>query len=152
MMAAEIVIPYGDIIVQACDLLFKIVETIAVVAIPAYVAKRFGPIAGMIVTEPMVRAQLDEARNVGINAVAGAAKHQTIQIKGVPEVVATGVNHMIARADVNKVAAYALRAAGGPEGAAKKIWAGLHLPADATAENSLAPALQKIVATKPAGR
>lgn len=143
-------IPYGDLIVQACGVIFNVAEAVAVVAIPLYVKQRFGPIAGMIVTEPLVRAQLDEARNAGINAISGAEKGKAVEVKGVPQVVAAGVDHLVRKADVNALAAYALKAAGGPQGVAKWIWTELHLPEDATRENSLVPALEKIAAPKAA--
>ncbi|MDP4005050.1 hypothetical protein [Methylobacterium sp. NEAU K] len=137
-------IPYGDLVIQCVGVALNIVEAIAVVAIPLYVKKRWGDLAGLVVTNSLVKGELDEARNAGMNAVAGAMKGKVVHVDGVPQVVAAGVDHLMRKADVNALAAYALKAAGGPEGVARWIWAELHLPEDATRENSLVPALEKV--------
>lgn len=141
-------LPWGDIVIQVCSLVFNVAEAIAVPVIFAYLTYRW-PVLKVILTEPLIRAQVDAGRKAGMNSVAGAVQGREIKIDAGSKVIAEGAKYLIHKADVNLLARKCIEWAGGPQEIARRIWAGLHLDAEATKDNTLVPALTEIAAYAP---
>lgn len=137
---------YGDAIIKATDIALRIGVIVAAPVIVFYAKKKLGPLAGAFVTDALVQRELEDARQAGFNAVKGAVAGDVLHVSGVPAVIAQAAKYAIQKADVDALAARAIRGMGGPHGLATRIWASLPLPADATAGNTLEPALAEIAA------
>lgn len=142
-------IPWGDLVVQLCGIVLNIAEAIAVPVLFAYLTTKW-PILKVVLTEPLIRSQIDAARQAGLNSVTGAMHGREIKVDAGSKVIAEGAKHLMREADVHLLARKVVEWCGGPQEIARRIWAGLHLSEDATRDNTLVPALKEIAAYTPA--
>lgn len=141
-------IPWGALVVQLCGIVLNVAEAIIVPVLFAYLTYRW-PVLKMVITEPLIRSQVDAARQAGMNSVAGAVQGRVVKVDAGSKVIAEGAKYLIHKADVNLLARKVIEWCGGPQEIARRIWAGLHLDAEATKDNTLVPALKEIAAYAP---
>lgn len=140
--AATATLPWGDWLVALLQPISAVLVPVAAAAITAGIAK-VAPWAAAVLTRQRIEAAIQAGAAYGRNAVAGAAKGRTVRVDLGSAVIAAGVQHVIDEAP------QLIRAAGGVEGLARRIFRALDLEDGATAENTLAPAVARLKAANP---
>ena len=132
------IVPYGDWIVG-------IAQTIEAVLIPVVTALIMGvighylPFLSLFVKAPMVERAVRNAGDFAMQSISGMAKGQTIDLNMGSTIIAAGAQRM-----VDQAPGWLSKAAGGPAGIAEKLFRVLPLHPEATARNTLLPALAAI--------
>lgn len=118
-----------------------VVPLVAAYAINAI--RKVYPWAALFLTQRCVEAMIESGASYGLNAIQGAAKGKTLAVNVGSAVIVAGAQRII-----DEAPARVIKAAGGPEGIAKRIFRKLDLVDEADAGNTLAPAVERIVATR----
>jgi hypothetical protein len=146
-VVAPLVIPYGKWAVMAIDVLFPYV----LAAIGAGLTVLFGwlftkwPWLADYISRPRVEEALTNSLDFAVNATKGEIKGGAITVENAPQVLRLAVSYFEREAPL-----HVIRAAGGADGAALKMFRKMHLAADAEAAAVLPPsALKLLEATKP---
>lgn len=135
--AASVVLPWGDAVVALAQTATSVLLPLAIAAATAAVARIAGPLR-VLVTATLVERLVRNVADYAVNAVAGAARGRTLDITVGSAVIAGAV-----RRGVDQAPGWLITAAGGPEGLAGKVFRSLPLDPEATATNTLVPAMAK---------
>ena len=133
--AAAVLLPWGDALVAVAQGLTSLMTPILVAAAAAALARVAGPLR-LLVTDALVERLVRNATDFALNAVCGAVRGRTLSVPVGSAVIARAVQRALDTAP-----AWLIRAAGGGEGLAGKVFRSLPLEEAATAGNTLAPAL-----------
>ncbi|MBY0259205.1 hypothetical protein [Methylobacterium sp.] len=139
-----IVLPWGDALAEAIQALGAVLVPLAATAALAALARLTGPLR-VLVTSTLVERLVRNVADYGINAVAGAVRGRTLTVPVGARVIASAVERGLEQAP-----GWLVRAAGGVEGLGEKVFRSLPLEEAATADNTLAPALQAARGRRPA--
>lgn len=133
-------LPWGDWLVAVLQPVSAILVPLAAAAVTAGIAK-YAPWAASVATKDRVEAAIQAGAAYGQNAVAGVAKGKTVTVNLGSAVVAAGAQHVI-----DEAPAKVIKAAGGVDGIATRIFRALPLEDQASAQNVLQPALELLKA------
>lgn len=142
--AASVVLPWGDALSALAQGLTALVAPILAAAFAAAITRIGGPLR-LLVTDALVERLVRNATDYALNAVSGAVRGRTLTVSIGSAVIARAVQRALDQAP-----AWLIRAAGGGEGLAEKVFRCLPLEEAATARNTLAPALDRIAGRDPA--
>lgn len=134
--------PYGDWIVAAGNEVSAILVPLLAAAI-MWAIRSYVPVLGLFVQQSLVQRMVQNAIDYGTNAVDGAVKGQQLTVPVGSAVIAKATQRA-----VDQAPGWLLKAAGGPQGIAEKVFRVLHLEPGSTAANVLAP----VIAALPAAR
>lgn len=137
--AAALVLPWGDAALALAQGLAALLTPVVVAALAAALARFGGPLR-LLVTDALVERLVRNATDYALNAVAGAVRGRRLTVSVGSAVIAQAVQRALDQAP-----AWLIRAAGGGEGVAQKVFRSLPLEAAATAGNTLEPALERVL-------
>ncbi|MBB2960567.1 hypothetical protein [Methylobacterium sp. R2-1] len=143
--AAALVLPWGDAVLALFQGVTALLTPALVAALAAALARLSGPLR-LLVTDALVERLVRNATDYAVNAVAGAVRGRRLTVSVGSAVIARAVQRALDQAP-----AWLLRAAGGGEGVAEKVFRSLPLEAAATTGNTLEPALERALGLRPAG-
>ncbi|WP_018261872.1 hypothetical protein [Methylobacterium sp. WSM2598] len=138
-----VIIPWGDYIVAAAQMLTSILVPFLTALIMGVVAKLF-PIARMFITEALVERTLQKWFDYGVNATRGATKDATVSVPVGSAIVASALQRGVVRADASTVSKWVMDKAGGPVEVAHKLFRMLKLEEGGTAAAVVEPALDAL--------
>ena len=133
-------LPWGDWLVAVLAPVSAILVPLAAAAVTAGIAK-YAPWAASVATRDRVESAIQAGASYGQNAIAGVAKGKTVTVDLGSSVVAAGAQHVIDTAP-----ARVIKAAGGVDGIATRIFRALPLEDQASAQNVLQPAIEQLKA------
>ena len=142
--AAALVLPWGDAVLALAQGLATLLMPVVVAGFAAALARFGGPLR-LLVTDALVERLVRNATDYALNAVAGAVRGRRLTVSVGSAVIAQAVQRALDQAP-----AWLIRAAGGGEGVAAKVFRSLPLGAAATAGNPLEPALDRVLGRGPA--
>ena len=131
--AASVAVQSGDAVVAGAQATATALLPVAVAAATAAAARIAGPLR-FLVTASLVDRLVRNATAYALNAVAGAVAGRTLTVPLGSAVIARAVQRALDQAP-----AWLIRAAGGPQGLAEKVFRSLPLEEAATAANTLPP-------------
>ena len=137
-----VLIPWGDWLVALAVSLREPILTILLPIIAAYIIqaiRKVYPWAALFLSQRRVEMMLEAAVGFGLNAVNGAAKGKTLSANVAVPVIAKGTQYVIDTAP-----AAVIKAAGGPDGIAARMFRKLDLDDHASEANVLVPAQVQI--------
>ena len=138
---AAVKIPFGDWVVALGELLTSVLLPALVAFIMGAISKLF-PFARLFISTQLVERLVRNVADYALNAVEEAAKDKMLSVPVGSVVIAKAVQRA-----VDEAPAWLLNAAGGPAGIAEKVFRLLKLEPEATAANTLAPALAAVPPT-----
>lgn len=141
---AALVLPWGDAVLALAQGLATLSMPVVVAGFAAALARFGGPLR-LLVTDALVERLVRNATDYALNAVAGAVRGRRLTVSVGSAVIAQAVQRALDQAP-----AWLIRAAGGGEGVAAKVFRSLPLEAAATAGNTLEPALDRVLRRGPA--
>lgn len=115
------------------------VSTVAVPIVSGYAVqgiRQVAPWASLFLSNARVESMVQNVTNYGLNAIDGAAKGKVLTVPVGSAVIAKAVQR-----GIDAAPAAVVKAAGGPQGLAERVFRTLHLEEGANAANTLAPAL-----------
>lgn len=133
--AASVILPWGDAVVALAQAATSVMLPLAIAAVTAAAARIAGPLR-IFVTTALVERLVRNVADYAVNAVAGAARGRTLEVPVGSTVIARAVER-----GIDQAPGWLVAAAGGPTGLAEKVFRSLPLDPEATAANTLAPAL-----------
>ncbi|CAO4134672.1 hypothetical protein [Methylorubrum extorquens] len=139
-----VLIPWGDWLVALAVSLREPILTVLLPIIAAYVIqaiRKVYPWAALFLSQRRVEMMLEAAVGFGLNAVNGAAKGKTLSVNVAVPVIAKGTQYVIDTAP-----AAVIKAAGGADGIAARIFRKLDLDDHASETAVLVPAQEQIAA------
>lgn len=137
-----VLIPWGDWLVALAVSLREPIQTVLIPIIAAYVIqaiRKVYPWAALFLSQRRVEMMLEAAVGFGLNAVQGAAKGKTLSANVAVPVIAKGTQYVIDTAPPAVI-----KAAGGADGIAARIFRKLDLDDHASEQNVLVPAQVQI--------
>ncbi|WP_455987527.1 hypothetical protein [Methylorubrum extorquens] len=151
-MAAEVatvggkavILPWGDWLVALAVSLREPILTILLPIIAAYIIqaiRRVYPWAALFLSQRRVEMMLEAAVGFSLNAVNGAAKGKTLSVNVAVPVIAKGTQYVIDTAPPAVI-----KAAGGADGIAARIFRKLDLDDHASEAAVLVPAQEQVAA------
>lgn len=138
-----ILVPWGDALIAAAQGLTAFLVPLVITAATAALARIAGPVR-VLITASLVERLVRNVADYAVNAVAGAVRGRTLAVPVGSMVIAQAVQRALDQAP-----GWLVRAAGGIEGLAEKVFRALPLDAEATAGNTLAPAIDAVKARTP---
>ncbi|AWN35029.1 hypothetical protein [Methylobacterium radiodurans] len=135
---AAVILPWGDWLVALAQTLQAVLTPMLIGLVTGLIA-RLAPLLSYVVTRGMVEGMVARITDYALNAVAGAAKGRVLSVPVGSAVIAAAVQRA-----ADEVPGFVIRAAGGLPGLAERVFRRLDLEADATAANTLAPALDAV--------
>ena len=139
-----VLIPWGDWLVALAVSLREPILTILLPIIAAYIIqaiRKVYPWAALFLSQRRVEMMLEAAVGYGMNAVNGAAKGKTLSVNVAVPVIAKGTQYVIDTAPPAVI-----KAAGGADGIAARIFRKLDLDDHASEAAVLVPAQEQIAA------
>ncbi|MGW9822543.1 hypothetical protein ACUXK4_005139 [Methylorubrum extorquens] len=139
-----VTLPWGDWLVALAVSLREPILTILLPIIAAYVIqaiRKVYPWAALFLSQRRVEMMLEAAVGFGLNAVNGAAKGKTLSVNVAVPVIAKGTQYVIDTAP-----AAVIKAAGGADGIAARIFRKLDLDDHASEAAVLVPAQEQVAA------
>lgn len=137
-----VIVPWGDWLVALAVSLREPILTILIPIIAGYVIqaiRKVYPWATLFLSQKRVEMMLEAAVGFGLNAVQGAAKGKTLSANVAVPVIAKGTQYVIDTAP-----AAVIKAAGGADGIAARIFRKLDLDDGASEQSVLIPAQVQI--------
>ncbi|CAO4178769.1 hypothetical protein [Methylorubrum populi] len=137
-----VIVPWGDWVVALAVSLREPILTILIPVIAGYAIqaiRKVYPWAALFLSQRRVEMMLEAAVGFGLNAVQGAAKGKTLSANVAVPVIAKGTQYVIDTAP-----AAVIKAAGGPDGIAARMFRKLDLDDGASEQNVLVPAQVQI--------
>ncbi|WP_232629173.1 hypothetical protein [Methylobacterium sp. Leaf118] len=137
-----VVLPWGDYIAALAVALREPILTILLPIVAGYVIqaiRRVYPWAALFLSQRRVEMMLEAAVGYGLNAVQGAAKGKTLSANVAVPVIAKGAQYVI-----DSAPPAVIKAAGGADGIAARMFRKLDLDDHANEANVLVPALDRI--------
>ena len=129
------VLQWGDSLAALAQGLTSVLVPIAATVVTAATARFAGPVR-VLVTTTLVERLVRNATEYALNAIAGAVRGRTLTVPLGSAVIAQAVQRALEQG-----APWLVRAAGGREGIAEKVFRSLPLEDKATVGNTLKPAL-----------
>lgn len=139
---ASVILPWGDAVVALAQAVTSVLLPLAIAAATAAIAGIAGPLR-VLVTATLVERLVRNVADYGVNAVAGAVRGRTLDVPLGSAVIARAVQRGLEQAP-----AWLIAAAGGPAGLAGKVFRSLPLDPEATAANTLVPALTRALSER----
>ncbi|UYW24870.1 hypothetical protein OKC48_16485 [Methylorubrum extorquens] len=139
-----VILPWGDWLVALAVSLREPILTILLPIIAAYIIqaiRKVYPWAALFLSQRRVEMMLEAAVGFGLNAVNGAAKGKTLSVNLAVPVIAKGTQYVIDTAPPAVI-----KAAGGADGIAARIFRKLDLDDHASEAAVLIPAQVQIAA------
>ncbi|PXW65538.1 hypothetical protein [Methylobacterium sp. B4] len=139
-----VILPWGDWLVAFAVSLREPILTILLPIVAAYIIqaiRKVYPMAALFLTQRRVEMMLEAGVGYGLNAVQGAAKGKTLSVNVAVPVIAKGTQYL-----VDTAPPAVIRAAGGADGVAARIFRKLDLDDAASEANVLVPAVERIEA------
>ncbi|GEL44633.1 hypothetical protein MEX01_52240 [Methylorubrum extorquens] len=139
-----VILPWGDWLVALAVSLREPILTILLPIIAAYVIqaiRKVYPWVALFLSQRRVEMMLEAAVGFGLNAVNGAAKGKTLSVNVAVPVIAKGTQYVIDTAPPAVI-----KAAGGADGIAARIFRKLDLDDHASEAAVLVPAQEQIAA------
>lgn len=136
---AAILLPWGDGLVALAQALAALATPVLAAALAALIARIAGPLR-LLVTDALVERLVRNATDYALNAVAGAVRGRTLTVPLGSAVIARAVQRAL-----DEAPGWLIRAAGGGEGLAAKVFRALPLEEGATTANTLDPALARVL-------
>jgi hypothetical protein len=139
-----VILPWGDWLVALAVSLREPILTILLPIIAAYIIqaiRKVYPWAALFLSQRRVEMMLEAGVGFGLNAVNGAAKGKTLSVNVAVPVIAKGTQYVIDTAPPAVI-----KAAGGPDGIAARIFRKLDLDDHASEAAVLVPAQEQIAA------
>ncbi|MBB2961192.1 hypothetical protein [Methylobacterium sp. R2-1] len=137
-----VLIPWGDWLVALAVSLREPILTILLPIIAAYIIqaiRKVYPWAALFLTQKRVEMMLEAGVGYGLNAVNGAAKGKTLSVNVAVPVIAKGTQYL-----VDTAPSAVIKAAGGADGIAARIFRKLDLDDHASEQAVLVPAQEQI--------
>ncbi len=137
-----VIVPWGDWLVALAVSLREPILTILLPIIAAYIIqaiRKIYPWAALFLSQKRVEMMLEAAVGFGLNAVQGAAKGKTLSANVAVPVIAKGTQYVIDTAPPAVI-----KAAGGADGIAARMFRKLDLDDHASEQNVLIPAQVQI--------
>ncbi|MFD6316926.1 hypothetical protein [Methylorubrum thiocyanatum] len=137
-----VILPWGDWLVALAVSLREPILTILIPIIAGYAIqaiRKVYPWAALFLSQRRVEMMLEAAVGYGLNAVNGAAKGKTLSVNVAVPVIAKGTQYVIDTAPPAVI-----KAAGGADGIAARIFRKLDLDDAASEANVLVPAQERI--------
>jgi hypothetical protein len=137
-----VILPWGDWLVALSVSLREPILTVLLPIIAAYIIqaiRKVYPWAALFLSQRRVEMMLEAAVGFGLNAVNGAAKGKTLSVNVAVPVIAKGTQYVIDTAPPAVI-----KAAGGADGIAARIFRKLDLDDHASEANVLVPAQVQI--------
>lgn len=141
--AAAVVVPWGDGLVALAQAFTALATPVLAATVAALIARIAGPLR-LLVTDALVERLVRNATDYALNAVSGAVRGRTLTVSLGSAVIARAVQRAL-----DEAPGWLIRAAGGGEGVAAKVFRALPLEAEATAANTLRPALDRVLGSVP---
>ena len=141
-----VLIPWGDWLVALTVSLREPILTILLPIIAGYIIhaiRKVYPWAALFLSQRRVEMMLEAGVSYGLNAVQGAAKGKALSVNVAVPVIARGTQYVIDTAPP-----LAIKAAGGADGIAARMFRKLDLDDGASEANVLVPAQERIGAGK----
>lgn len=135
---ASVTVPWGDTVAAAAQAVTGLLLPLAVTAVTAALARLAGPLR-TLVTATLVERLVRNVGDYAVNAVAGAVRGRTLSVPVGSAVIARAVQR-----GLDEAPAWLVRAAGGREGLAEKVFRSLPLAEEATLANTLHPAVEAV--------
>nr|USU33871.1 hypothetical protein NG677_09515 [Methylobacterium sp. OTU13CASTA1] len=142
--AASVIVPWGDAAAAVAQAVTGLLLPLAVTAATAALARLAGPLRALV-TATLVERLVRNVGDYAVNAVAGAVRGRTLSVPLGSAVIARAVQR-----GLDEAPAWLVRAAGGREGLAEKVFRSLPLAEDATIANTLRPAVEAARTGRPA--
>nr|WP_245438942.1 hypothetical protein [Methylorubrum zatmanii] len=139
-----VILPWGDWLVALAVSLREPILTILLPIVAAYIIqaiRKVYPWAALFLSQRRVEMMLEAAVGFGLNAVNGAAKGKTLSVNVAVPVIAKGTQYVIDTAPPAVI-----KAAGGADGIAARIFRKLDLDDHASEAAVLVPAQEQIAA------
>ncbi|AWI91470.1 hypothetical protein C0214_01150 [Methylobacterium sp. DM1] len=139
-----VIVPWGDWLVALAVSLREPILTILIPIIAGYVIqaiRKVYPWAALFLTQRRVEMMLEAGVGYGLNAVQGATKGKTLSVNVAVPVIAKGTQYL-----VDTAPPAVIKAAGGPEGIAARMFRKLDLDDHASEAAVLVPAQEQIAA------
>jgi hypothetical protein len=139
-----VILPWGDWLVALAVSLREPILTILLPIIAAYIIqaiRKVYPWAALFLSQRRVEMMLEAAVGFGLNAVNGAAKGKTLSVNVAVPVIAKGTQYVIDTAPPAVI-----KAAGGADGIAARIFRKLDLDDHASEAAVLVPAQEQVAA------
>ncbi|OHV17191.1 hypothetical protein BK022_07165 [Methylorubrum extorquens] len=137
-----VILPWGDWLVALAVSLREPILTILLPIIAAYIIqaiRKVYPWAALFLSQRRVEMMLEAAVDFGLNAVNGAAKGKTLSVNVAVPVIAKGTQYVI-----NTAPPAVIKAAGGADGIAARIFRKLDLDDHASEAAVLVPAQEQV--------
>lgn len=137
-----VILPWGDWLVALAVSLREPILTIFLPIVAAYIIqaiRKVYPMAALFLTQRRVEMMLEAGVGYGLNAVQGAAKGKTLSVNVAVPVIAKGTQYL-----VDTAPPAVIKAAGGADGVAARIFRKLDLEDRADEQNVLVPAQVQI--------
>lgn len=137
-----VILPWGDWLVALAVSLREPILTILIPLVGGYIVaaiRKNYPMAALLLTQKRVEMMLEAGVGFGLNAVNGAAKGKTLSVNVAVPVIAKGTQYVIDTAPPAVI-----KAAGGADGIAARIFRKLDLDDHASEQNVLIPAQVQI--------
>ncbi|CAO4140651.1 hypothetical protein LPLAFNJD_LOCUS745 [Methylorubrum aminovorans] len=137
-----VILPWGDWLVALAVSLREPILTILLPIVAAYVIqaiRKVYPMAALFLTQRRVEMMLEAGVDYGLNAVQGAAKGKTLSVNVAVPVIAKGTQYL-----VDTAPPAVIKAAGGADGVAARIFRKLDLDEHGNEANVLVPAQVQI--------
>ena len=131
----SVVLHWGDALGAGAQALSAALLPVAITTATALVARFAGPLR-FLVTNSLVERLVRNATDFAINAVAGAVRGRTLTVPLGSAVIAKAVQRALEQGP-----SWLVRAAGGRDGIAEKVFRALPLEDAATVANTLKPVL-----------
>ena len=142
-----VIVPWGDWLVALAVSLREPILTILLPIIAAYIIqaiRKVYPWAALFLTQRRVEMMLEAGVGYGLNAVQGAAKGKTLSVNVAVPVIAKGTQYVIDTAPPAVI-----KAAGGADGIAARMFRKLDLDDAASEQAVLIPALDRVSGFEP---
>ena len=137
-----VILPWGDWVVALAVSLREPILTILIPLVGGYIIQAIRknyPMAALLLTQKRVEMMLEAGVGFGLNAVNGAAKGKTLSVNVAVPVIAKGTQYVIDTAPPAVI-----KAAGGADGIAARIFRKLDLDDHASEATVLVPAQEQI--------
>lgn len=131
-------LPWGDGLAALAQALTGLATPVLAASLAALVARIAGPLR-LLLTDALVERLVRNATDYALNAVSGAVRGRTLTVSLGAAVIARAVQRAL-----DEAPGWLIRAAGGGEGVAAKVFRALPLEEEATAANTLRPALERL--------
>ncbi|MCJ2037080.1 hypothetical protein [Methylobacterium sp. J-068] len=141
--AGALVIPWGTWVLELAHIASAILVPLAVTYL-GLLLKRASPFLSAFFTNALIDRMVNLAVDFALASIEGAAKGRTVSVAVAPALVTLGAQRAL-----DSTLPWIVARAGGVQGIAERVFRRLDLDPAASAENTLAPALDALAAGVP---